>query len=837
LDPFISSGYFGTTVNIACAGSLSGISVNFTADTNNFCTATSITGNTFAAGHPTGNYYLVESNQVIQISLTQFSNIVSVISVGCTTCPGASPTPTPTPTVTQTSTPTPTPTPTTTPAETPGLIFQLRNCDTGELFRFGGIMSALVEGTTYYITGSLDFDGCATVTSNTFQGPLYNSNNVTFTEIFDCSDSICPRTNRRASLLIRCYVGTVFYALVDEDTAFDGGTYIYEGNCYSWVEFSGPGGPYLGGPVSENCATCFPDPTPAVTPSVTPTNAITPVCPITTFCLDTNYTPLSGLTGTYNWYGGYYNCYPYYEGGNVEYGIIFWNSDSWCLSTSLGGTCLIRGAQPCFSICPDLDSNVFTAGACPPAPTPEVDCTVLDFEAYFDCGIPPTPTPVDCSPFGFTFSGMTVTPTPTTSPIFCSDVAIDFSLTSYSSPLNITPTPTPTVTPTNVISLSGSATFEILQSQVSCVTTKVLLDESTGTQYYTTDQLIYNGIVVVTGITMSVLLNGTDYLCLTYIGNNNNISSNSNVTQIFGIYGSYASCSTIPSPTPTSTQTPTPTITSSPTVTPTITSTPTITPTITRTPGLTPDPTPSFTPTNTPTNTLTPTNTPTNTLTPSVTQTNLPMVYVYESCQPLQLIPYLSTQIIQTQKVSGVETIGNSFKDSSGNCWKYNGAFIEGYTSPINFLGVNWNGNYFSTIGNVIYPNCSECLNPTSTNESQITINNFNTTTSQPDNCGGYEKNTTTLQVVNYNLDGVETPTSVEIQVTISLEVNDCLGTATETLIITIPAGSSSSTGNFVSYNLEDCPITNTCLPVTRTVNSVVSITPSTVTKSPLSQY
>lgn len=919
--PFVSTGYFGTTTDIACAGSLSGISVIFTANTNNFCTATSLTGNTFAS-QTTGNYYLVESGQIIQISLTQFSNVVSVISVGCSTCP----TPTPTPTVTQTETPTPTitpslspasdncvcfevvndvgpgpnsftyldcnynpqsivnypagpstyvcaiigsevatglsytqvnesfcggciesvtptptetstPTPTPTPP-TPGIVGQFIDCDSGSIFRFAGALQSLIQGSIYLVTGSTEFEGCATYTADTNTGPLYNASGVTFIEIIDCADTVCPRVSLRAALLLKCGSGTVFYALVDEDTAFPGATYQYNGECYYFEEFSGPGGPVAKGPFSDNCETCYPTPTPQATPTPTPTNMVYVTCPNTFYCLDTELQALTGLTGNYIWHGGYYNCYPYYEGGTTGYGIIFYNGVSWCLSTYLGGPCIIRGAYPCFSTCPDLEANIFTVGQCPPPPTPQIQCEVIDFEAYFDCQVTPSPSAgISCDVVGFTFDAMAVTPTPTPSSQYCVGLGIDFSLSSYTPSTDVTPTPTPSVTPTIPVLFSGSATFEVIQSQFTCSSVKVLLDESTGIEYYTSDSLIYNGTPVTTGITISANINGT-ILCTTYVRDDLNLSSNSTVEIIYGIFGSYSACSNVPTPTPTTTTTVTPTVTPTSTTTPTpsvtigLTPTPTNTPTVSSTNGFIPSPTPTITSSNTPTPTTTPTNTPTVT----VTQSPMTYVYVYESCQPLQFIPYLNNQIIQTSKVSGIE-INNVFKDNVGNCWKYLGQFVSSYVPPINVVPTLWSGNYFSSIGTTIYSTCSECQTGIPTTTSQITISNDGITVGLPDFCGGYSRNETTLRVTNFDESNVQSVTSVEIVVEISLEVSDCVDTRYETIFITLPVGLSTVTYNFVSLNLEDCPITGVCSQITRTVSSVVSITPSTVTKSPSSQY
>jgi hypothetical protein len=379
----------------------------------------------------------------------------------------------------------------------------------------------------------------------------------------------------------------------------------------------------------------------------------------------------------------------------------------------------------------------------------------------------------------------------------------------------VTPTPTPTVTPTIPVTFSGSATFEVIQNQFICASVKVLLDESTGIEYYTSDELSFNGTPIVTGITIAATINGQN-LCVTYVRNDSNLSSNSTVQNIFGIYGSFAACSNVPSPTPTTSVTPTKTVTP----------TTTVTPTITKTPGLTQSPTPSITSSMTPTPSITPT------LTPSP----MTYVYVYESCQPLQFNPYLNNQIIQTVQVAGIQ-INQTFKDSLGNCWTYLGQFVSNYVPPINVVATSWNGNYFTTIGTIVYSNCSECINGIPTTTSKITINNDGAITGQPDFCGGYSKTETTLKVTNFDSDGAQTITSVDITVQISLEVTDCLGTNYETIFITIPAGTSFVTQNFTSYNLEECPLDGNCSAVTKTVFSVVSITPSTVTKSPSSQY
>lgn len=80
--------YFGSTAEIACSGSLSGISVNVTGNTDTFCSSIYFTGNTFAY-QSTGSYKLAYNGSYLTINITYGSNVVEVTGGGCTTCPGA----------------------------------------------------------------------------------------------------------------------------------------------------------------------------------------------------------------------------------------------------------------------------------------------------------------------------------------------------------------------------------------------------------------------------------------------------------------------------------------------------------------------------------------------------------------------------------------------------------------------------------------------------------------------------------------------------------------------------------------------------------------------------
>jgi hypothetical protein len=629
-------------------------------------------------------------------------------------------TPTNTPTNTATNTPTQTETPTTTPTQTPtmtptmtqtaGYVVQFVDCtNSNNLFRYLNVPTTLALGSVYYITGGVEFEGCATVVALTNEGPLYNGLGVSFTQTAaGCADAVCPVVSTVPALLYKCSDDTVFYATVKEDTAFPGGTYLYNGECYSFVEFSGPGGPDLGDPDFVDCSSCTPTPTPSNTPQATPTNtptvSVTPSgCTFTDFCFYTTLPSFSGYNGNYEAAGTYLSRI-YYSGDGTTSAVIYHTGSFWCLSDSLGGTCILRGSYPCNSQCPDISANDFEGGICPtPTPTP-IDCSIFNFNAYFDCDWEPLPTPtpsVACDDVNFDIESIGVTPTPTPSGNFCTGVAINFSISGYT-PNTPTVTLTPSVTLTRTVSLGGTVTFEIMDETFSCVSVKVLTDCQSGEEFYTTDSLSFSGTPVIIGMTMFVQVNGVER-CVVYSRDDKNFSSNSSLGNIVQIYSSCEYCSTIPTPTPTITSTPTNTPTKTAGVTPSPTATQTATPSQTATIGSTPPPTPSQTRTATPTNTPTPSITASPSATPNY-------VYVYQSCSPIQNGKFLSvTQVIQTQKVSFVSQVDSVFKDLNNNCWSYVGRFDSNYIAPITVNPVTFNGDFFDGSPSLTYPDCTTC--------------------------------------------------------------------------------------------------------------------------------
>ena len=649
-----------------------------------------------------------------------------------TQTPTQTQTPSSTPNPTQTSTPSMTPTNTATQTQTPtpsptlGFAVQFVDCsDNTNIFRFNDPAIPSTTGVTYYITGSTSFSGCATTVVNTGAGPQYNGTGVSFQMTSGgCGDSICPRASNRAALLTRCSDGLVFYFNVEEDTAFVGAAYLYDGVCYSFVEFSGPGGDNIGSPLYQNCIECLQQPTPSATPYVTPTNTPTvsstpAACSFSTFCLSS---PLSGLTNYNGNYtsAGFYNGKPYYQGDGLTTAYIYYftgSSEYWCLSNSLGGTCILQGASPCYSQCPDILANGFTGGVCPtPTPTP-IDCNTFNFNAYFDCDWEPLPTPtpsIACDDVNFDIGFVGVTPTPTPTGIICNGTAVSFSMSGFTPPVTPTVTLTPSVTLTRTVEVQGQATFNMLDETFNCVSVKVLTNCNTKAELYTSSNLSYDGITVVTGMTFFASINDEN-VCVTYTRDDSNFSSNSIVNQIFQIYSDCDNCSNLPTPTPSTSPTATQTLTPTPSATPTQTSTPQVTSSPTSTVGSTP------TQTQTSTQTVTPTNSPT----PSVTKTPTPtplFVYVYQSCQEIPFGKFTSfAQVIQTQQISFTLLVGQSFKDSEGNCWVYNGRFAADYIAPIDVTPITYQGNYFENADETIFESCEDCLVPIVTPQQTVT--------------------------------------------------------------------------------------------------------------------
>lgn len=84
-------------------------------------------------------------------------------------------------------------------------------------------------------------------------------------------------------------------------------------------------------------------------------------------------------------------------------------------------------------------------------------------------------------------------------------------------------------------------------------------------------------------------------------------------------------------------------------------------------------------------------------------------VYIYQSCSPVATNATKNTQVIQTEKVYFTDIVDTIFKDSQNNCWTYFGEYENDYVPPTNVFPINYDGNYFSSSSNIVYPTCSDC--------------------------------------------------------------------------------------------------------------------------------
>ena len=295
------------------------------------------------------------------------------------------------------------------------------------------------------------------------------------------------------------------------------------------------------------------------------------------YCI--NNTGLVGADDTYIT-GGTYNGYTYWSGQTNGW-VIFYSTGTtsqWCLSDTFSGSCSLAGKTPCFSDCPDLSTAYVYSGVCPtPTPTPTNNCSVLDFNAVFDCEFIPTPTITPTS---------TITPTPTITPTAtnpCSIIGID--AIAYRTPQSLplmamseNYEPLQVFEPLTILNcgVTGDVTFNLINDDIICTSILTFQNCFDNELYYCSNVLLLPGQTLELYQVYQALVDNESN-CITYIGNsNNNVDINTNQivinTTSFGnvnsgkciVCESYVPPS--PTPTPTETLTPTPTIT--PTMTP-----------------------------------------------------------------------------------------------------------------------------------------------------------------------------------------------------------------------------------------------------------------------------
>jgi hypothetical protein len=232
---------------------------------------------------------------------------------------------------------------------------------------------------------------------------------------------------------------------------------------------------------------------------------------------------------------GIYDEEPIFSGDNSS-NVIYYSSGTtqWCLSSSLGGSCLLFGPTGSFSNCPDLDSSLFYSGVCTTTTSTIDPCSTFDFDAIFDCLVTPTPSLTPTA---------TPTPTPTPTPTTsnpCGGVFADVGglkktpLPSASQ----TPTPTPTPDVTRPCVYSGTVIFNTINEIMTCANSKKFKDCFTGLDYYTTQNLFDpSGNTLSQGYVYSTYINGIG-ICAVFDGLVENISGIDNV-QIVDLVGPY----------------------------------------------------------------------------------------------------------------------------------------------------------------------------------------------------------------------------------------------------------------------------------------------------------
>ena len=396
--------------------------------------------------------------------------------INCETCEGEHPPPSPTPTQTPTPTPTPTntPTPTITPTNTP----------------------------TPTITPTITPTATKTPTPTPTKTPTPTpAPKYTFEDCCN-SSNVFTVTGIPGVLTL----GEVYYL---KTNSFSG--------CSTVIEYEASAPVYTSIELTkyDDCITCKID--------------YQCGCGNSVFCLDTgNSIPHDGTYMS----AGTYSGVTYYTGGSPTTAYIYFDDvvkGTWCLSTSLGGTCILFGKKPCLSDCPELCDEL-TVGTCP-TPSPPSVCDTFSFESLFNCLDTPTPTPTPTR---------TPTPTPTQTPTptptnYCSSKSISLSSTTLPT-ASPTPTPTPTSTPPlRDCTFGGEVTYTLFDEVFDCGTTKKLINCVTNEVYYVISGLFYNNSLILLGQTFTAYINQT-LVCVTYDSKSTN-SSNAILNSIVNVLG------------------------------------------------------------------------------------------------------------------------------------------------------------------------------------------------------------------------------------------------------------------------------------------------------------
>ena len=454
-----STNYVGGGIDCCVSGQVDNVSVYYT----DCC------GNYISVGTP-GDYVCFDPNY----PFTGLANYGDTCSVPCTT-------PTPTPSLTNTQTPTNTETPTNTPTvtQTPTNTTTVTQTPTNTP-TFTQTPSITASQTSTPLA-------CSCKQYQLVNTSLTDTANITYYDcyLYEQNDYIPPDS----IFEICCCEGTIIIPS------------------------------YVSASLIGDCSEFNPSPTPSntSTPTVTPSETTTTTVPCTDeYCLQTNLSAFSTYDGTY-YSAGTHNGFLYFTGG-TEPGYIFFDNISWCLSDSLGGSCLISGPVPYTNNCPDFDSTLLYSGACSTTTTTTNPCSTFDFEAYFDCDYSTTTTTtISCDDTDLNFTVSAYTTTTTT---ICTGTSVTASFTRYTT-TTTTPSPITTTTTTLTVFFNSVVTFTVFEEEVSCPNlTYQFTDCNTEQNYYVSKIPEVGGIPISPGEVFQLYIN-TYLVCATYIGTSN----------------------------------------------------------------------------------------------------------------------------------------------------------------------------------------------------------------------------------------------------------------------------------------------------------------------------
>ncbi|NBP00306.1 MAG: hypothetical protein EBU90_09310 [Proteobacteria bacterium] len=225
-------------------------------------------------------------------------------------------------------------------------------------------------------------------------------------------------------------------------------------------------------------------------------------------------------------YNGTYGSYNYFRGQLTNYFIFYSTGENrWCLAQNLGDPCDQFGPYGSTSNCPDFDSSVCISGPCITTTTTTNPCANFEFEAIFDCYVPPTPSVTP----SFTPTP-TLTPTPSSTEL-CGGRSMTVLLEKFTPTPTKTPTQTPSSTPivTRPCNFSGEVIFNSINEIIQCANSKKFRDCFTGLEYFTTDMVLVSGSTSPKeGYVYNATINGVNY-CVVFEGLFENISGVDNI--------------------------------------------------------------------------------------------------------------------------------------------------------------------------------------------------------------------------------------------------------------------------------------------------------------------